>query len=258
MLFYPYINPIAFSMGPIHIYWYGLMYLFALLTVWAVSVWRVKGVNTWTRAQVNDLIFFGALGIVLGGRLGYMLFYQFSTLIHSPMILIKVWQGGMSFHGGLLGVLFALWWFARQYQKSYIAVTDFIAPMVPIGLAFGRLGNFINGELWGRPTELAWGMVFRHVDVLPRHPSSLYEFALEGILLGVILACYARRHPPQGALSGAFLLGYGGLRFMVEFTRMPDAQLGFVLFDWMSMGQVLSVPMIALGIGLLVWAYRRT
>lgn len=255
MIQYPDINPIAVSIGPLTIYWYGLMYLFALLSAWGLCQMRARALQGWDANQVNDLIFYAAIGIVVGGRLGYMVFYDTADVF--SLTTLKLWQGGMSFHGGLIGVLLAMVIFAKRFEKAYLTVTDFIAPIVPIGLAFGRLGNFINGELWGRPTDVPWAMVFNHVDALPRHPSQLYEFVLEGIVLSIILNVYAQKKPAPTALSAAFLLGYSIFRFLIEFTREPDAQLGYILFDWMTMGQLLCIPMFALG-AYLVWRAKVT
>jgi len=259
MLKYPDINPIAFQLGPLKVHWYGLMYGVGFLSGWWLGRRRARRMpwSPVTPVQMDDLIVFAALGVVLGGRIGYMLFYALPTFIHHPLIIFKVWQGGMSFHGGLIGVLIAMWLFGRRTDRNFFDLTDFIAPLVPIGLAAGRLGNFINGELWGKPTNLPWGMVYPPLGPQPRHPSQLYELAMEGILLFIILMVYARKRRPRMAVSGLFLLGYGVFRFLVEFVRMPDPQLGYLAFGWVTMGQVLSFPMILLGIGMMVTAYRR-
>lgn len=267
MLVYPHLNPIAVDVPPfklfghnfhIQIHWYGLMYVLGFLAVWWFGTRRAKQPNSgWTEEQVSDAIFYGALGVILGGRLGYVLFYNLPHYLAYPLDIFAVWQGGMSFHGGLIGVLLAMWWFARRTGKSLLGVTDFIAPWVPIGLAAGRLGNFINDELWGRVTTLPWGMVFPGGGPLPRHPSQLYEFALEGVTLFLILWRYSSKPRPVGAVSGMFLLFYGLFRFLAEFARQPDPQLGFILGPF-TMGQLLSAPMIVLGIVLLRWAYKRT
>jgi phosphatidylglycerol:prolipoprotein diacylglycerol transferase len=199
------------------------------------------------------VLFYGVLGVVLGGRLGYVLFYKLEDYLADPLAILRVWEGGMSFHGGFLGVIVAMLLFARRRGISWLAVTDFIAPLVPLGLAAGRIGNFINGELWGRPTDLPWAMVFPQVDSLPRHPSQLYQFALEGVALFVILWLYARRPRPTGAVSALFLIGYGSFRFLAEFAREPDAFLGPLALG-LSMGQWLSLPMVIAG----VWLLRRT
>jgi phosphatidylglycerol:prolipoprotein diacylglycerol transferase len=257
VLIYPNINPIVLQLGPLAIHWYGVMYLIGFGGAWALASYRAyKPASDWTSAQVSDLIFYCALGVLVGGRVGYMLFYGLSDLWTDPLALFKLWQGGMSFHGGLLGVAVSVWLFARKTQKSFFAVGDFIAPLVPIGLGAGRLGNFINGELWGRVSELPWAMVFPHVDSLPRHPSMLYEFLLEGVVLFIILWTYSAKPRPKMAISGLFLLMYGLFRILVECFRQPDIQKGFIAFDWLTMGQLLSVPMVILG-GLFIYlAYR--
>lgn len=251
MLTFPYINPIAFSLGPLHVHWYGLMYLIGFASAWLLAHWRMKHYKlNWTSEQISDLIFYAALGVIIGGRTGYMLFYSFPELIHDPLSLFKIWQGGMSFHGGLLGVIIALWIFARKIGKPFWEVGDFIAPLVPIGLGAGRIGNFINGELWGRVTDVPWGMVYSHVDNQPRHPSEIYEFGLEGIFLFLLVWIYARKPRPIGHVSAVFLIGYAVCRIIAEFFRQPDPQLGYIAFDWLTMGQILSIPMVLLGVWL--------
>ena len=256
MLTYPNIDPVALDLGPLKVHWYGLMYVIGFAGAWWLGNRRARQAG-FTRDQVGDLIFYGAMGVILGGRLGSVLFYNFSSFLADPWMIFRIWEGGMSFHGGLLGVLVAMGLFARKTRRGFFEITDFVAPLVPVGLFTGRLGNFINGELWGRPTDLPWGMVFPHVDAVPRHPSQLYEAALEGVLLFIVLWLFSARPRPVMAVSGLFLLGYGGFRFLVEFAREPDAWIGFVALDWMSMGQVLSAPMILAGAGLLYWAYRK-
>ena len=258
MLQYPHFNPIALQIGFVKVHWYGIMYLVGIGAGWLLALHRAKQKwRSWQAEQVADLIFYVALGVVLGGRIGYMLFYQFPDLIQHPLDLFKTWQGGMSFHGGLLGVLAALWLFARRIKKPYWECVDFIAPLLPIGLGAGRLGNFINGELWGRVSHVPWAMVFPDGGPLPRHPSQIYEFLLEGVLLFIILWTFSRKPRPAGAVAGLFGLSYGIMRFAVEFVRQPDSQLGFVAFGWMTRGQELCIPMIVFGIVLLVWAYRK-
>ena len=257
MLIHPQFDPVALQLGPLAIHWYGLMYLAGFLTFLWLGRRRIA---TLDNPQINnklldDLLFYGVLGVILGGRLGYVLFYKPLYYFSHPMEIFAVWQGGMSFHGGFLGVLLAMAWLAHKYRLGWLQVTDFIAPLVPPGLAFGRLGNFINGELWGRPSNAPWAMVFPKVDSLPRHPSQLYEFALEGLLLFTLLWLYARKPRPTGAVSGLFLIGYGSLRFLVEFTREPDDFLGLLSLG-MSMGQWLSVPMIVTGIALSGYSLR--
>ena len=258
MLVHPQFDPVALSLGPIAIRWYGLMYLVAFGLFFFLGRYRAKR-DPWrgvSYALIDDLLFFGVLGVVLGGRLGYVLFYKPGYYAAHPLEIFAVWQGGMAFHGGLLGVLAAVWWIARKHGIRWLALTDFIAPLVPCGLAAGRMGNFINGELWGRPTDVPWAMIFSHGGPVPRHPSQLYQFALEGLLLFAILWLYSAGRRPAGAVSGAFLLGYGVFRFAAEYFREPDNFLGLLAFD-LSMGQWLSLPMIAVGAGVLAWAYGR-
>ncbi len=258
MFVHPSIDPVAFSIGPLDVHWYGLMYLLSFLLGWAVAVQRTKMAHIhWTREEVGDFLFYVVLGVVIGGRIGYMLFYQPDVLVAQPLTLFYIWQGGMSFHGGLLGVTVAAAWFARATGRGFFDVTDFVAPMVPIGLFFGRIANFINGELIGRVADVPWAMVYPHVDNLPRHPSELYEAGLEGLLLFVILWLFARKPRPRMAVTGVFMLGYGAFRFFAEFFRQPDAFLGFIAFGWMTMGQALSTPMIIVGLVLLALAYGR-
>jgi len=259
MLPYPEIDPVAIAIGPVKVHWYGLTYLAGIAFAWWLAVRRSR--LSWTplaREQVDDLIFYCALGVVLGGRVGYALFYGADHLASDPAWLFRVWEGGMSFHGGMLGVMLAVFLFARSRDIPFGRLLDFVAPLVPLGLAFGRLGNFIGQELWGRATDVPWAMVFpRDPLQLPRHPSQLYQFALEGLLLFAILLWFSSRPRPTWAVSGLFALGYGLLRFFVEFFREPDVGIGFQAFGWVTRGQMLCLPMIALGLYLLFIAYRR-
>lgn len=255
MLSYPDINPVAFAVGPVRLHWYGVMYIAAFLVGWLLARYRASRPGSgWTADQVDDLATWTMLGVVLGGRLGYILFYDLDTYLADPMEILRVWNGGMSFHGGLLGVLLAgLWWSLRR-KKRFLDVTDFVAPLVPPGLFFGRLGNFINGELWGKVTGVEWGMVFPGAGDLPRHPTQLYEAGLEGLLLFLALWIYSRKPRPMGAVSGLFAVLYALCRMGVEFFRMPDAQLGYLYFGWVTMGQILCLPLLAAGLALLAYA----
>ncbi len=256
MLRYPEFDPIAFKLGPLAIHWYGLMYIVGFALAWLLGTYRAKQTQgVWTKTQVEDIIFYSALGVILGGRLGYMLFYDFANFLSNPLLIVKVWQGGMSFHGGLLGVIISLWLYCRKNHKTFFQVTDFIAPLVPIGLATGRIGNFINGELWGRVTDVPWAMVFSNAGTEPRHPSQLYEFLAEGIVLFIILWLFSAKKRPQKAVSGLFLVGYAIARFGCELFRQPDIQLGFIALDWLTMGQLLCIPMLLVGFWLLKSAY---
>ena len=254
-LMHPQFDPVAISVGPIAIHWYGLMYLMAFAQFLLLGKLRVKShqyqAQQLTYKYIEDLLFAGVVGVILGGRLGYVIFYMPGHYLANPLDVLKVWEGGMSFHGGFLGVLAAMLWTAKKDGKTFFEVTDLIAPLVPFGLAFGRLGNFINGELWGRPTDLPWAMVFPQAgDMLARHPSQLYQFVGEGLCLGVILWIYASKERAVGQVSGLFLLGYGFFRFLAEFAREPDSFLGLLSLG-LSMGQWLSVPMIGFGIYLI-------
>ncbi|WP_017937611.1 prolipoprotein diacylglyceryl transferase [Zestomonas thermotolerans] len=259
MLPYPQIDPVAFALGPLKIHWYGLMYLIGIGGAWWLAARRLSAFDArWSREKLSDLVFWVAMGVILGGRLGYVLFYDLSAYLHDPLKVLRVWEGGMSFHGGLLGVMFATWLFGRRNGKGFFELTDFIAPLVPIGLGAGRIGNFINAELWGKATDLPWAMVFpTDPQQLARHPSQLYQFALEGVALFAILWIYSRKPRPTMAVSGLFALCYGIFRFIVEFVRVPDAQLGYLAFGWLTMGQVLCLPMVLGGLILMLWAYRR-
>ncbi len=254
MLIHPQFDPVAISLGPLSVRWYGLMYLVAFLQFLALGRHRIKTQpkSAWTVAQLDDLLFYGVLGVVIGGRLGQVLFYEPGYYFSHPLEIVAVWKGGMSFHGGFLGVLVAMTLVARKYGRTWLDVTDFIAPLVPLGLAAGRIGNFINGELWGRVADptLPWAMVFPYVDELPRHPSQLYQAGGEGLLLFVWLWWYSARPRGRGAVSGMFLIGYGLFRFLAEFFRTPDEGI-FGQSYIVSMGQWLSLPMILAGIWLI-------
>ncbi len=257
MLHYPTINPVAVQLGPVAIHWYGIMYLIGFAAAWLLALRRSRRPDSpFTPQQIGDLIFYCALGVLIGGRLGYMLFYDFPTLIANPLSIFKIWTGGMSFHGGLIGVMLSMWLFGKRTGQSLFVVSDFVTPLAPIGLAMGRMGNFINGELWGRVTNVPWAMVFPSGGPEPRHPSMLYEFFLEGLVLFIILWCYSAKPRPTRAVSGLFLIGYGTFRIIVECFRQPDPQLGFIAMGWLTMGQLLSIPMVAFGVVLMVLAYR--
>jgi len=258
MIHYPHIDPVAFSVGPLAVHWYGLMYLFGFLAAWCLAyVRRAHATPAWTTDQLSDLIFYTAIGLIVGGRLGYVLVYSWGPFLEHPSILFKIWEGGMSFHGGMLGAAAGVFVYARVAKRAWVNVIDFVAPLVPIGLGAGRLGNFINNELWGRVTHVPWAMVGTSYSSGPRHPSQLYEFCLEGVCLFLILWFYTRKPKPSFAPSALFLLSYGLMRFSVEFFRQPDPQLGFVAFGWMTMGQLLSIPMVLAGGIALIWTYRR-
>ena len=257
MLIHPEFDPVALNLGGIRVHWYGVMYLLAFLMAWGLGTWRAKDrFRGWTRRDMDDVVFYVALGIILGGRLGYVLFYAPAAFLKDPAMLFQVWQGGMSFHGGLLGTMFAMWLFARRRNWGFFQVADFVAPLVPLGLGAGRIGNFINGNLWGLPSDLPWAMVFPRVDEVARHPSQLYEALLEGLILFAIVWLFSRRPRPLMSVSALFLLGYGVFRFLVEFVRVPDEHIGYLAFDWLTIGHLLTLPMIIFG-GLLLWlAYR--
>ena len=261
MLTHPQFDPVFFSLGPVAVRWYGLMYVVGFIAFVVLGKLRVrKGLsNGVTEEGVDDLLLYAVLGVILGGRLGYVLFYKPEYYLSHPLEIIQIWAGGMSFHGGFLGVLVAVWVFCARRKLRWITTMDFIAPLVPLGLAAGRLGNFINGELPGRATDLPWGMWFPQVDRVPlaRHPSQLYQFAGEGLALFAILWWFSSKPRPAGAVSGAFLAGYGAFRFLAEFARQPDDFLGLLAMG-LSMGQWLSLPMIAAGVAMMAWAYRRS
>jgi len=247
-------DPVAFALGPVRIHWYGVMYLLGFAGFWALGIIHARRAHTaLLREQVADLLVYGAVGAIVGGRLGSVLFYHFDSVLADPLMVLRIWEGGMSFHGGLVGVILAIFWWARKNQVSVLGVLDFSAPLVPIGLFFGRIGNFINGELWGGPTDLPWGVIFPAAGPEPRHPSQLYEAALEGMVLFAVLWWLARKPRPLGLLAGLFGLGYSIARIAVEFVRVPDAHIGYLAFGWLTMGQLLCLPLLLVA---LVLIYR--
>ncbi len=260
MIPYPDIDSVALYLGPFKLRWYGLMYMIGFAVAWGLGRYRAsRSGSGWTARQVDDLVVSCIVGVILGGRIGYVLFYQPGYFLENPLDLLAIWKGGMSFHGGVVGVALMLWAFARKNDKGFFEVSDFALPLAPQGLIFSRIGNFINGELWGRVTDVPWAMVFPNpaAGPYPRHPSQLYQSALEGLLLFLILWIYSSKRRPTMAVTGLFLLGYGTFRFAVEFVRQPDGQLGFIAFDWLTMGQLLSAPMVLAGAIMLWLAYAK-
>jgi phosphatidylglycerol:prolipoprotein diacylglycerol transferase len=248
------IDPVLVNIGPLAVRWYGLMYLVGFVAAYYLAKSRLARTG-WTEDDLSDLLFWGFMGVILGGRIGYVLFYQFSYFLSDPLYLFKIWEGGMSFHGGLLGVLTAIFFFAKKKQSTFLEVGDFVAPLVPIGLGAGRIGNFLNAELWGRTTDVPWGIIFPAAGNIARHPSQLYQFALEGVVLFTIVWLYSKQPRGTGAVGGMFLLCYGVFRFIVEFFREPDAHLGLYATG-LSQGQYLSVPMVLLGAYLIYRAQK--
>ncbi|MDR2489384.1 MAG: prolipoprotein diacylglyceryl transferase [Desulfovibrio sp.] len=257
MLSYPQFSPDLFSLGPISLRWYGVMYLLGFGAACLLGRRRIGAFRTFTKHQFDDLLTFGIFGVILGARLGYVFFYQPAYYLANPLEIAYLWHGGMSFHGGLLGVMLAQWLAGRRYGRGFFETMDFMAPLVPPGLFFGRLGNFINGELWGKVTDVPWAMVFPGAGPLPRHPSQLYEAALEGAALFAILWAYSSKPRPTMAVSGVFALGYGLFRCFVEFFRQPDAHLGYLAFGFVTMGMALCLPLVLLGCLLLFAAYGK-
>ena len=257
MLRFPEIDPVAISLGPLDIHWYGIAYLVGIGLGW-VYLSRLRRLEhfNWSADAVGDMVFYAALGGVLGGRIGYTLFYNFPQTLADPLSIFAVWQGGMSFHGGVLGFIIAMFLFARKHQRAFLAVTDFVVCAVPIGLLFGRIANFVNQELWGAGTTLPWGVVFTHPASggVPRHPSQLYEAMLEGLVLFLILRAISRKPRQLGLISACFLFFYGVFRFLVEFIREPDQHIGYLYSNWLTMGQLLSSPMIFFGLALAAFA----
>jgi phosphatidylglycerol:prolipoprotein diacylglycerol transferase len=258
MLTHPGFDPVALQFGPLAIHWYGLMYLIGFAGCWWLGTRMARRPHwNWPRERVGDLLFYVVVGVIVGGRLGYTVFYNFGGFLADPLSLLRIWQGGMSFHGGLIGVTIAMWLFGRKIGGSLRQVADFTAPLVPFGLLTGRIGNFINAELWGAPTTLPWGMVFPGAGPEPRHPSMLYEAFLEGVVMLAILWWFSAKPRPRGAIAGLFLVLYAVFRSMVEFVRVPDAHIGYLLgTSWFTMGMLLCVPMFLAGVGVMAWAYQ--
>lgn len=256
MLSFPEIDPVAFSVGPLKLHWYGLMYAVGFLAFWWLGRIHARHKHILIQpADVGDIFFYGMLGLVIGGRLGSVLFYNFSNFLENPLYVFRIWEGGMSFHGGLIGVILVLWMCQRNKPYGFLDICDFAAPTIPVGLGAGRIGNFINGELWGRVTDVPWAMVFPNADNLARHPSQLYQAFLEGLVMFVVLWFFAQKPRPAGSVAAMFVLLYGVFRFAVEFVREPDANMGFIAYDWLTMGQLLTIPMMLVGVVLMFLAY---
>lgn len=252
MIVHPNFDPIAISIGPVSIHWYGMMYLIGFGTGMLLGRLRARAAGSgWSGDEVVDFLFYIAVGVIAGGRLGYVIFYNPGYYLGHPLEIFSVWDGGMSFHGGLLGVIVAMWVYGRKTHRGILQVADFLAPLIPPGLFFGRIGNFINQELWGRLTDVPWGVLFHTVPDGPRHPSQIYEALLEGFVLFIIVWMFSAKSRRPGQTAGLFVAGYGAFRFFVEFFREPDGHLGTLAFNWLTMGQLLSIPMIFLGLYLL-------
>jgi phosphatidylglycerol:prolipoprotein diacylglycerol transferase len=249
VIVHPNFDPVALSIGPLSIHWYGLMYLFGFGAGLLLGQSRAKSSQSdWNPDEVIDFLFFIAMGVIIGGRLGYVVFYNLQFYLSNPLDVFALWDGGMSFHGGLIGVIVAIAMYARKTEREYMAVADFLAPLIPPGLFFGRIGNFINQELWGRATDLPWGVLFYTAPNQPRHPSQLYEALLEGLVLFIVLWIFSRSKRATGQITGLFLVLYGVFRFFIEFFREPDDHIGTIAFNWLTMGQLLCLPMIVLGL----------
>ena len=261
MIPFPAIDPVAMRFGPLAVRWYGLAYVVGIGLGWWLLHRRASrgAAGGWTVEEVSDLVFYGALGAVVGGRIGYVLFYNFAATLADPLEAFAVWHGGMSFHGGVLGFIAAMACYAFRRGRGFFDATDFVVPVVPLGLMMGRIANFVNQELWGAPTKLPWGVVFTMPAAggVPRHPSQLYEAALEGIVLFAVLNVLSARRPPRAVVSAAFLIGYGIIRFGIEFIREPDAPIGYLAWGWLTMGQLLSTPMVLAGLALLVYGLEQ-
>jgi len=259
MIAYPNINPIAVDLGFISVHWYGVSYVVGILAAWLLLRYRARYLQvSLDNEQIADLVFFVVLGIIIGGRLGSVVFYNFDYYLGHPLEIFFIHKGGMSFHGGLIGVIFSVWFFSYKKNISFFRISDFIAPVIPIGLGCGRIGNFINGELWGSPSNLPWAMIFPDPAAggIPRHPSQLYEAFFEGLVLFIILWWFSRIPRPVRATSGLFLIFYGVFRFLVEFVRIPDQHIGYIAFNWLTMGQLLTIPMVIFGIIFFIMAYQ--
>jgi len=257
---FPNIDPVALDLGFVQVHWYGIMYLLVFAIGWWLAVKRtdLKHIPV-KKTQVEDIVFYCVLGVVIGGRLGHVFFYSFDSWLRDPLWPIKVWEGGMSFHGGILGVCLAMWWYARKQKYTFLDIMDFVTPSVPLAIGLGRIGNFIGQELWGRVTTVPWGMEFPNAKDSAgelRHPSQLYEAMLEGVLMFIVIYWFAQKPRPAGAVCSLFVLLYGCARFSVEFTREPDQGIGLI-FGWLSRGQILSTPMIIIGLGVFIWSYMQ-